>query len=50
MAASSPMMAMSRMTPTLGRHREESLRASSGMRQESATNCAVSQTTPRDVR
>ncbi len=35
------------MTPTLGRHREGSLSGSSGMCQESATNCAVSQTTPR---
>src|SRR4029079_8037725 len=50
MAASTPRMAISRMTPSLGRHREGSLSGSSGMCQESATNCAVSQTKPRDAR
>ena len=54
MAVSRPMIAMSRMSPTLGGDRQETLRGSSGLRQEPepsvVTNCAVSQSRPRATR
>ena len=44
------MIAMRRMSPTLGRTGQETLSGSSGIRQDAMTsNCAVSQTMPCEI-